>query len=92
MGLKILTLSSQGWFPGNQLPLTGNLGAFQKSPHYHNKRQLYHSHHLGNSKGFGSSVKRMFRIENYNVTLLNFQGPKVILSVIQEECHNYTIL
>ena len=34
---------------GNQTP---SLCVFEKSPHWHNKRHLYCSLHLGNSKGF----------------------------------------
>ena len=42
--------------PGKQSPASGYLGAFQESPHQYNKRHLYSSYHLGNSKSFRSSV------------------------------------
>ena len=41
---------------GDQLP---SLGGVQKSPYYYKKRHLSCSHHLGNSKGFRSSVSEM---------------------------------
>lgn len=66
---------SQGWnckfqlcnhlvgSPGNQ-PLS--LGEDQKSPHQHNKSQLYCSHHIGNSKGFRRSVPDLCQRPNTN--------------------------
>lgn len=67
VGLKVPTLWSSGWFPGNQPP---SLGAIQKSLSKHKtrvfercllwiSRHLYHSYNLGNSKDFSSSVPEM---------------------------------
>lgn len=50
-GLNVPTLESHGWLSQQPVPIHR---CFQKSSRCYNKRRLYHSQHLENSKGFRS--------------------------------------
>lgn len=68
--LKVPTLQSQVGSPGNQ----PYFKYFPKVTHKHNKRHLWSSHHLRNSKGFRNQIQKpdkdhdLFLILNHSIT------------------------
>ena len=78
---------------GDQPPSLGELGGFQKSLINIIKIHLYDAHHLGNSKGFRSSVpktktKYVFLIINHNITPTFWKLPHTTRDALR--CGPYT--
>ena len=76
VGLKVPTLPSLGWFPWQPAP---SFGAFRKVASLIEQKTPFGSQHLGNSRGFRTSVPKMgtktkciFLTINHSVTVSSY--------------------